>query len=124
MEDIKKLFRRMVFTSLIFLVAGLITRNNYVLVGLVSGSIISILSLYILSMDVKSIAYCKDHKIARRIAVLGYLKRYFLYMIYLGIILYFLDFKYFISAVIGLLNVRINIYLLLLEEKINKLKNN
>lgn len=122
MEDIKKLFKRMAITSLIFLIAGLITKNSYVLIGLVSGSIISILSLYILSVDVKSIAFCKDHKVAKRIAILGYLKRYFLYMIYLGAIIYFLDLKYFISAIIGLFNVRFNIYILLLEERINKFR--
>lgn len=122
MEEIKKLFKRMGITSLIFLALGIITRNNYVLLGLFSGSVISILSLYLLSIDVKSIAYCKEHKLARRIAVFGYLKRYVLYIIYLGGILYFLDFKYFISAIIGLLSIRLNIYLILLEDKLKKFK--
>lgn len=122
MDEIKKLFKRMFLTSLIFLIAGLLTKSTHILVGLLSGSIISILSLYILSMDVKSIAYCKDHKLARKIAILGYLKRYVLYLIYLGLILHFLDFKYFLSAIIGLLSVRLNIYLILLEEKLKKFK--
>lgn len=122
MEEIKKLFKRMIATSSVILVIGLITGNSHILVGLLSGSIISILSLYILSTDVKNIAYCNDHKLARKIAIFGYLKRYILYMLYLAIILYFLDFKYFISAVIGLLSVRFNIYMILLEEKLKKFK--
>lgn len=75
-----------------------------------------------LSTDVKSIAYTKDQKIAKRIALIGFLKRYFLYIIYLAIILHFLDFKYFISAVIGLFNTRFNIYIIALENKIKKFK--
>ena len=93
MEDIKKLFNRMIIVTIIFLIYGLVIRNKYVLVGLVSGCIISILSLYMLSTDVKSIAYTKDQKIAKRIALIGFLKRYFLYIIYLAIILHFLDLK-------------------------------
>lgn len=122
MDEIKKLFKRMILTSLGILIVGLVSRNNYILIGLLSGSIISILSLYILSVDVKSIAYCNDHKTARKIAIFGYFKRYILYMLYLVIILYFLDFKHFILAVIGLLSVRFNIYMILLEEKLKKFK--
>lgn len=122
MEDIKKLFNRMIIVTIIFLIYGLVIRNKYVLVGLVSGCIISILSLYMLSTDVKSIAYTKDQKIAKRIALIGFLKRYFLYIIYLAIILHFLDFKYFISAVIGLFNTRFNICIIALENKIKKFK--
>lgn len=122
MEDIKKLFNRNIIVTIIFLIYGLVIRNKYVLVGLVSGCIISILSLYMLSTDVKSIAYTKDQKIAKRIALIGFLKRYFLYIIYLAIILHFLDFKYFILAVIGLFNTRFNIYIIALENKIKKFK--
>lgn len=124
MDDIKKLFKRMIITTIIFLVFGIITKNLHIIIGFVSGCIISILSLYILSVDVKAIAYSKEVKIAKRMAILSYLKRYVLYMVYLASILYFFDFKYFFSGVIGLFIVRFNIYLIVLEEKIKKLKKN
>lgn len=122
MEDIRKLFKRMILTAVIFLIFGIITKNPHIIIGFVSGCIISILSLYILSVDVKAIAYSKDVKVAKRMAILGYLKRYVIYMIYLASILYFFDFKYFFSGVIGLLVVRFHIYLIVLEEKIKKFK--
>lgn len=122
MEDVKKLFKRMAITAIAFLIYGLVIRNEYVVIGLVSGCVISILSLYMLSLDVKSIAYTKDQRIARKIAVIGALKRYFIYLAYLTAILYFLNFKYFISAAIGLFNARFNIYIIAIENKIKKIR--
>ena len=42
-----------------------------------------------LSQDSKAIAYSKDVKVAKRIAYIGYAKRYFLHLLFLGILLYF-----------------------------------
>lgn len=122
MEEVKKLFKRMWITALLFLVAGLVSRNSHLGFGTTSGCLISILSLYMLSMDTKSIAYCKDVKVAKRIAMLGFAKRYILHFAFFAALLYFLDFKYFISAVIGVFSLRFNIYIIAVEQKLKKFK--
>lgn len=122
MEEIRKLFKRMFITVIIFLIYGLVTANKHILLGTVSGGLVAILSLYILSVNVKSIAYSQDVRYAKKIAILGYTKRYILYILYLVSILYFLDFKYFVAGIIGLLSVKANIYILVISEKLKNLK--
>lgn len=120
MEDVKIIFKRMIITIILVLLYGLIFQIKYVYIGCVSGCLVALLNFYLLSEDVKNIAYIKDVKYAKRVAVLGYLKRYFIYMVYLGIVIYFLGFNFFISGVIGLFSVRFNIYILIISEKIKK----
>ena len=68
---------------------GLIFQNKYLLFGISGGCAISVIALYMLSQDSKAIAYSKDVKVAKRIAYIGYAKRYFLHLLFLGILLYF-----------------------------------
>lgn len=122
MEEVKKLFKRMGITALLFLSIGAISRNQHLAFGATSGCLVSILSLYMLSIDTKSIAYCKDLKVAKKIAVLGFAKRYILHFAFFAVLLYFLDFKYFISAVIGVFSLRFNIYIIAVEQKLKKFR--
>lgn len=123
MEDIKRLFRNLVITAIIYFIYGILINNKYVLLGTVSGVIITIFNLYLLSIDIKTITYIKDKNYAKRIAFTGYIKRYVIYIIYLGSLIYFLGFKYFICGVIGLLSIKINIFLLVFFKKIKFIKN-
>ncbi len=120
MKEVEIIFKRMLITIFLVFIYGIIFQIKYVYIGCTSGCLVALLNFYLLSKDVKNITFTRDAKYAKRIAVLGYLKRYFIYMTYLGGLIYFLGFNFFISGVIGLLSVRFNIYILVISEKIKK----
>ncbi|WP_339005433.1 ATP synthase subunit I [Fusobacterium polymorphum] len=122
MEEIKKLFKITIIVTTITFLLGLIFQNKYLLFGISGGCAISVIALYMLSQDSKAIAYSKDVKVAKRIAYIGYAKRYFLHLLFLGILLYFTnDFQLFLSGFIGILNVKLSIYFISILKKIKSL---
>ena len=122
MEEIKKLFKITIIVTTITFLLGLIFQNKYLLFGISGGCAISVIALYMLSQDSKAIAYSKDVKVAKRIAYIGYAKRYFLHLLFLGILLYFTnDFQLFLSGFIGTLNVKLSIYFMSTLKKIKSL---
>ena len=113
MEEVKKLFKITITVTIIFFLLGLIFQNKYLLFGISGGCVVSVIALYILSLDVK---------IAKRIAYIGYAKRYFLHLLFLGALLYFTnDFQLFLSGFIGTLNVKLSIYFMSILKKIKSL---
>lgn len=122
MEEIKKLFKITIIVTVVTFLLGLIFQNKYLLFGISGGCAISVIALYMLSQDNKAIAYSKDVKVAKRIAYIGYAKRYFLHLLFLGILLYFTnDFQLFLSGFIGTLNVKLSIYFMSILKKIKSL---
>ena len=122
MEEIKKLFKITIIVTTVTFLLGLIFQNKYLLFGISGGCAISVIALYMLSQDSKAIAYSKDVKVAKRIAYIGYAKRYFLHLLFLGILLYFTnDFQLFLSGFIGTLNVKLSIYFMSTLKKIKSL---
>ena len=122
MEEIKKLFKITIIVTTVTFLLGLIFQNKYLLFGISGGCAISVIALYMLSQDSKAIAYSKDVKVAKRIAYIGYAKRYFLHLLFLGILLYFTnDFQLFLSGFIGTLNVKFSIYFMSILEKVKSL---
>ena len=122
MEEIKKLFKITIIVTTITFLLGLIFQNKYLLFGISGGCAISVIALYMLSQDSKAIAYSKDVKVAKRIAYIGYAKRYCLHLLFLGILLYFTnDFQLFLSGFIGTLNVKLSIYFMSTLKKIKSL---
>ena len=122
MEEIKKLFKITITVTIIAFLLGLIFQNKYLLLGISGGCLISVVSLYMLSLDSKAISYSKDIKTAKRIAYVGYAKRYCLHLIFLGVLLYFTnDFQLFLSGFIGLLNIKLSIYFMTILKKIKSL---
>ena len=121
MEEIKKLFKITIRVTVVTFLLGLIFQNKYLLFGISGGCAISVIALYMLSVDTKAIIYSKDIKTAKRIAYIGYAKRYFLHFIFLAVLLYFFkDFKIFLSGFIGTLNVKFTIYTMNALERIKK----
>ena len=122
MEEIKKLFKITIIVTTVTFLLGLVFQNKYLLFGISGGCAISVIALYMLSQDSKAIAYSKDVKVAKRIAYIGYAKRYFLHLLFLGILLYFTnDFQLFLSGFIGTLNVKLSIYFISILKKIKSL---
>ena len=121
MEDIKNLFKKAIIVTIVCFLLGLFFQNKYLLFGISGGCTISVIALYMLSVDTKAIVYSKDIKTAKRIAYIGYAKRYFLHFIFLAVLLYFFkDFKLFLSGFIGTLNVKLTIYTMNVLERIKK----
>ena len=121
MEDIKNLFKKAIIVTIVCFLLGLFFQNKYLLFGISGGCTISVIALYMLSVDTKAIVYSKDIKTAKRIAYIGYAKRSFLHFIFLAVLLYFFkDFKLFLSGFIGTLNVKLTIYTMNVLEKIKK----
>ena len=122
MEEIKKLFKITIIVTTVTFLLGLIFQNKYLLFGISGGCAISVIALYMLSLDSKAITYSKDVKVAKRIAYIGYAKRYFLHLLFLGALLYFTnDFRFFLSGFIGTLNVKLSIYFMNILRKIKSL---
>ena len=125
MEEVKKLFKITIIVTIIFFLLGLIFQDKYLLFGLSGGCTVSVVALYMLSLDSKAITYTKNVKVAKRIAYIGYAKRYFLHLLFLGTLLYFTnDFKLFLSGFIGTLNVKLSIYFINIFKKLKSFLSN
>ena len=125
MEEVKKLFKITITVAIVTCLLGLIFQDKYLLFGFSGGCAVSVVALYMLSLDSKAITYTKDIKVAKRIAYIGYAKRYFLHLLFLGILLYFTnDFKLFLSGFIGTLNVKLSIYFINIFKKFKSFLSN
>ncbi|WP_300356504.1 ATPase [Fusobacterium sp.] len=119
MDEIKNLIKRGSITSVVILVYGLIIKEKIVYMGMFIGSLLSILSFYMICMDVKSIAARGG---SYKAGIISYLKRYVIYGLALGIATYFFGIGMMLSTAIGLLNIKFNIYLMVLYKNFIKFK--
>ena len=118
MGDLKVLIRRSIITSIIILIYGLVIREKVVYIGAFLGSLISILSLYMIKWDVEAVL---NTGTPVRVSMVGYVKRYLIYGIFLVALMYF-GHNLFFGGVLGLLNVKFNLLLNTVIQYINKLK--
>ena len=121
MEEIKQVIKRSGITSFIILVYGVIINEKIVYLGMFLGSLVSILCFYMLYIDA-STNIIKGA--GTRGAVVGYLKRYAIYMFVLAGAVYLFGLPMLLSTAVGLLNIKFNIILLVLYKNILKIKNN
>ncbi|MEF9933280.1 MAG: ATPase [Cetobacterium sp.] len=119
MDNIKKVFRRGIITSVVILVYGILSSNQLIYIGMFIGSLLSLLGFYMICLDVKSSVMSSS---PFKVGVIGYLKRYLIYGVFLGTATYFYGLPMLISGLIGLLNVKFNILLMTLFDNIRKLK--
>lgn len=119
MQDLKRVFKNSAKTSGAVLVYGALTRSNIIYLGMFVGSLLSILSLYMMTMEAKKIIYSRNPK---RVATVGYLKRYIMYGLFLGIMAKYYGVPMLLGSAMGLLNTKANICFLTLSENIKKLK--
>ena len=117
-EDLKKVFRNSGITTIIIFVYGLIIRQSSVYIASTLGAILSLLNLYLIYKDAEFLVYTKDGNPKKR--VLSYSKR----MVLNGLFLFFMvkvDFKWFVSGILGLLVVKLNILLIMLKAQLNNI---
>ncbi|MGL4997959.1 MAG: ATP synthase subunit I [Cetobacterium sp.] len=111
--------KRGTIAALIVLLYGILSKNEYIYLGMFLGSILSVVGFYMICLDAKaSLASNSPFKVG----VIGYLKRYFLYGIFLALAAKFYGFPMLVSGVIGLLNIKINILAITLFNNIKKFK--
>ncbi|MGY0395516.1 MULTISPECIES: ATP synthase subunit I [unclassified Fusobacterium] len=120
MDKVKILFKRTWITALAILVYGVIVGSKEVYLGMFSGAVVSILGLYLLCLDVKKIVATQQGSYKR--GILGYLQRYLIYGIYLGVMGKFFGLSMIICSGLGLLNVKGNILLMALSDKVLKIR--
>lgn len=120
MDKVKSLFKRSGITALIILIYGLVIGSIEVYLGMFSGAVISILGLYLLCLDVKKIVATQQGSYKR--GILGYLQRYVIYAVYLGVMAKFFGLSMIICSGLGLLNVKANILLMALSDKVLKIR--
>lgn len=119
MDEIKSLIQRAFITSVIIIIYGFIVKEKMVYIGMFTGSLISILAFYMICLDVKAIAAKGG---AYKAGILSYLKRYFLYGLILWLAIYFFGIGMMLSTAIGLLNIKFNIYIMVLYKNFIKFK--
>ncbi|MGL5088371.1 ATP synthase subunit I [Cetobacterium sp.] len=119
MDELKIIMKRGTIAALIVLLYGILSKNEYIYLGMFLGSILSVVGFYMICLDAKaSLASNSPFKVG----VIGYLKRYFLYGIFLALAAKFYGFPMLVSGVIGLLNIKINILAITLFNNIKKFK--
>lgn len=122
MEQIKLLFKRAFITAILILVYGIVVQGKEIYIGMFLGALVSILALYMIYQDVNTIVVTRDS--SKKRAMLGYLKRYTLYGIFLAVMGRFGGLPMILGSAIGLLNVKGNIYLLVFSDKLKKIRDN
>ena len=122
-SDIKKILKNSIITSLIVFVYGILVRSEVVYIGMFIGSLISVLCFYGIYLEAET-AVRSDNPF--RITVTGYMKRYLVYGVFLGVLMKFFGTPVFVGGVLGLLNVKANIALtmaaMFFKKLINKLE--
>lgn len=105
-KDIKKILKKSIITSLIVFVYGILVRSDIVYIGMFAGSLISVMCLYSIYMEAEAAIRSES---AFKITLTGYVKRYLVYGVFLGVLLKFFGTSMCIGGAIGLLNVKANI---------------
>ncbi len=118
MDRIKVLFKRTGITAIIILIYGVVTGSKEIYLGMFSGVLVSILGLYLLCLDVKNIV--ATHQGSYKRGIFGYLQRYVIYGVYLGVMAKYFGLSMVICSGLGLLSVKANILLMALSDKILK----
>lgn len=125
-KELEKLFKNTGKTTVVILIYGVLVREKAIYIAMTLGSLISMLSLYLLYRDAEFIMHAKNNPM--RNTLLGYGKRYLIYGIFLWAMIY-VDFRWFVGGMLGLLTVKFNIlfkmisiHLKYIKEKLKKNK--
>lgn len=118
-QEIKKVLKNSMITSIIIFVYGLVVRSPALYLGMFGGCIISWIGFYSICLEAE--AAIKNNN-PFRVTVTGYLKRYLVYGVYLGILIKFMGIPTFLGGALGLLNIKFNIFLMTVFLVIKKIK--
>jgi len=119
-SDIKKILKNSIISSLIVFLYGILIRSDVVYIGVFVGSLISVMCFYSIYMDAEAAVRSNN---AFRITLTGYMKRYAVYGVFLGVLLKFFGTSMCVGGAMGLLNVKANIAFTTLATFFKKLVN-
>lgn len=119
MELLKIIIKRGFITSGIIFLYGILLQNKIIYMGMFGGSLLSILGFYMISLDAKTSLHSNS---PFKVSVIGYIKRYILYGIYLGVMAKFFGMPMIIAGALGLLSIKFNIWLYFGVKNIKSLK--
>jgi hypothetical protein len=119
MESVKKVFKISAIISAVVLTYGILIGSELIYLGMFFGSLLSILCFYMLCEEAKR--SIRSHS-PMKSSVIGYLKRYLIYGIYMGVMTYYFGLPMLISSAIGLLNTKISIFIMVLSDNILNFK--
>ncbi|MGL4969260.1 MAG: ATP synthase subunit I [Fusobacteriaceae bacterium] len=115
MESVKKVFKISAVISTVVLTYGVLIGSELIYLGMFFGSLLSMLCFYMLCEEAKK--SIRSHS-PMKSSVIGYLKRYLIYGIYMGVMTYYFGLPMLISSAIGLLNTKISIFIMVLSDNI------
>ncbi|MGL4253214.1 MAG: ATP synthase subunit I [Fusobacteriaceae bacterium] len=115
MESVKKVFKISAVISAVVLTYGVLIGSELIYLGMFFGSLLSMLCFYMLCEEAKK--SIRSHS-PMKSSVIGYLKRYLIYGIYMGVMTYYFGLPMLISSAIGLLNTKISIFIMVLSDNI------
>ncbi|MGL4403971.1 MAG: ATP synthase subunit I [Fusobacteriaceae bacterium] len=115
MESVKKVFKISTVISAVVLTYGVLIGSELIYLGMFLGSLLSMLCFYMLCEEAKK--SIRSHS-PMKSSVIGYLKRYLIYGIYMGVMTYYFGLPMLISSAIGLLNTKISIFIMVLSDNI------
>jgi hypothetical protein len=118
-ELLKIIIKRGFITSGIIFLYGILLQNKIIYMGMFGGSLLSILGFYMISLDAKTSLHSNS---TFKVSVIGYIKRYILYGIYLGVMAKFFGMPMIIAGALGLLSIKFNIWLYFGVKNIKSLK--
>jgi hypothetical protein len=118
-ELLKIIIKRGFITSGIIFLYGILLQNKIIYMGMFGGSLLSILGFYMISLDAKTSLHSNS---PFKVSVIGYIKRYILYGIYLGVMAKFFGMPMIIAGALGLLSIKFNIWLYFGVKNIKSLK--
>lgn len=121
MKQIKKIIKRGMITSIIIFIYGLFLRNSVVYTGMFVGSLVSVLTFYMLYVDATNIVLTS--KLKKQVFI-NYGKRYFLWLLTFIAMGYFGKLEYIVATAVGMFNIRFNIFLFVIQDKITKNRKN
>lgn len=120
MEQVKKIIKRGLKTSIVILIYGFFIKNSAVYIGMFIGSLVSVLTFYMLYIDATNIIFSTNLK---KQAFVNYGKRYFLCLLTFLIMGYVGKLEYIAATAVGIFNIRFNIFIFVLQNKILKQNN-
>jgi len=118
-QEIKKVLKNSIITMIIVLIYGILVRSPIIYIGMFGGCVISWIGFYSICLEAEA-AVRNDNPF--RVTVTGYLKRYLIYGIYLGVLIKFMGIPTFLGGAIGLLNIKFNIALMAISTVIKKIQ--
>ncbi|WP_319204182.1 ATPase [uncultured Ilyobacter sp.] len=118
-QEIKKVLKNSIITTVIVLIYGILIRSPIIYIGMFGGCVISCVGFYSICLEAEAAVRNNN---PFKVTVTGYLKRYLIYGIYLGLLIKFLGIPTFLGGAIGLLNIKFNIALMAILTVIKKIQ--